>query len=168
MKTRLVLILSLIVVPIAIVCNFPRQTLAAAFDDSAVREADAAWSNAAGAKDLDKTVSFYSDDALVLPPNEPAVTGKEGIRKLWGGFLDSITSMKWKATRVEMANSGEMAVLTGVYEMTMKDGSKDRGKYCEVWKQQSDGTWKCGIDMFSSDIPTPAAVAPPSSTRKKK
>ena len=155
MKTQFVLIVGLVVLLIALVCTFPHKAFAAAFDDSAVREADAAWSTAAGSKDVDKTVSFYSDDALVLPPNEPSVTGKDGIRKLWSGFLDSITTIKWRATRVEMANSGEMAVLTGVYDLTMKDGSKDRGKYCEVWKRQPDGTWKCGIDMFSSDIPVP-------------
>lgn len=158
MKTRLILVAALVIIPIVIVCNFPRTTRAVAFDDQAVRDADAAWSTAAGSKDVDKTVSFYSEDALVLPPNEPAVTDKEGIRKLWSGFLDSVTSIKWRATRIEMANSGEMAVLTGVYELTMKDGSKDRGKYCEVWKKKADGTWKCAIDMFSSDSPPPGAT----------
>lgn len=154
MKIRLLLIVGL-VVPIAIVCNFPLTARAVAFDDQAVRDADAAWSSAAGSRDLDRTVSFYSEDALVLPPNEPAVTGKDGVRKLWKEFLDSITAIRWRATRVEMATSGDMAVLTGIYELTMKDGSKDVGKYCEVWKQKSDGSWKCGIDMFSSDIPGP-------------
>jgi ketosteroid isomerase-like protein len=157
MKTRLILIVCLVVLPIAIVCNLPQTARAIAFDDQGVRDADAAWSAAAGSKDVDKTVSFYSEDAVVLPPNEPAVTGKDGIRKLWSGFLDSVTSMRWKATRVEMAKSGDMAVLTGIYETTMKDGSKDRGKYCEIWKQKPDGTWKCAIDMFSSDLPLPGS-----------
>ena len=38
--------------------------------EQAVRDADAEWSKVAGAKDLDKTVSFYADDAIVLPPNQ--------------------------------------------------------------------------------------------------
>src|SRR3981081_2549123 len=78
---------------------------AAGADEKAVRDADAEWSKAAGAKDLDKTVSFYADDALVLPPNEPAVTSKDGIRNLWKGLIDSVTDVSWKATRVEMAKS---------------------------------------------------------------
>jgi len=49
-------------------------------DEQAVRDADAQWSKAAAAKDLDKTISFYADDAVVLPPNQAAVTTKEGIR----------------------------------------------------------------------------------------
>ena len=134
---------------------------AAGGDEQAVRDADTAWSKAAGAKDLDKALSFYADDALVLPPNEPAVTSKDGIRNMWKGLIDSITDMSWKATRVEMAKSGDMAVLTGTWEMTMKDGTKDRGKYCEVWEKKGDGTWKCGTDMFSSDLP----CAPPAQNK---
>jgi len=37
-------------------------------------------SKAAAAKDLDKTVSYYADDAIVLPPNAPAATTKEQLR----------------------------------------------------------------------------------------
>src|SRR6266481_849280 len=91
-------------------------TLAAAFagsaDEKAVRDADEEWSKVAGAKDLDKTVAFYADDAIVMPPNQAAVTTKDGIRNLWKGFLDSVTSVSWQATRIEMAKSGDMACLT--------------------------------------------------------
>lgn len=130
---------------------------AAGADEKAVREADEQWSRAAAAKDLDKTVSFYADDAVVLPPNQAAVTTKDGIRNLWKGFLDSLTDISWKTTRVETAKSGDMAYLVGTYEMTMKDGTKDKGKYCEVWKKQADGKWKVTSDMFSSDLPAPGA-----------
>src|SRR6476660_3882369 len=54
--------------------------------EKAVRDADAEWSKVAVAKDLDKTVAFYADDAVILPPNQPAVTNKDGIRNLWKGF----------------------------------------------------------------------------------
>ena len=129
--------------------------------EQAVRDTDEQWSKAAAAKDLDKTVSFYADDAMVLPPNEPAVTSKDGIRNLWKGFLDSLTDISWKTTRVEMAKSGDMACLIGTYEMTMKDGTKDKGKYCEVWEKQGGGKWKVDTDMFSSDLPaTPATTSP--------
>ena len=130
---------------------------AAGADEKAVREADEQWSRAAAAKDLDKTVSFYADDAVVLPPNQAAVTTKDGIRNLWKGFLDSLTDISWKTTRVEMAKSGDMGYLIGTYEMTLKDGGKDKGKYCEVWKKQADGKWKVSADMFSSHLPAPGA-----------
>jgi len=156
----------MVVLPIAIVCNFPPTVQGA--DEKAVRDADAAWSKAAAAKDLDKTVSFYAEDAIVLPPNEASVTGKDGIRNLWKGLTDSVTDVSWKATRVEMAKSGDMACLTGTYELTMKDGTKDRGKYCEVWEKKA-GTWKCGTDIWNSDLPATAASSPaaPGAAEKK-
>ena len=127
-------------------------------DEQAVRAADAEWSKVAGAKDLDKTVSYYADDAVVLPPNQPMVTSKDGIRNLWKGFLDSLTDISWKTTRVETSNSGNIGYLIGTYAMTMKDGTKDTGKYCEVWKKQAGGKWKVVADMFSSDLPLSAAA----------
>ena len=163
MKTKqFVLVVCVALLPITL-------ALAAGVDEKAVRDADEQWSKVAGAKDLDKTVSFYGDDAVVLPPNQAAVTTKDGIRNLWKGFLDSLTDISWKTTRVETAKSGDMAYLIGTYEMTMKDGTKDKGKYCEVWKKQADGKWKVSADMFSSDLPMPGASSPAAggTTQKK-
>jgi len=163
---RLILIICAIAIPLAVVCNFPPTAQGA--DDKSVRDADAAWSKAAGAKDLDKTVSFYADDAIVLPPNEAVVTSKDGIRNLWKGFIDTVTDISWKATHVEMAKSGDMACLTGTYEMTMKDGTKDHGKYCEVWKKKTDGKWKCVTDIWNSDLAAAPAASPgPGSTEQR-
>jgi uncharacterized protein (TIGR02246 family) len=133
-----------------------------------VRDLDDQWSKAAAAKDLDKTVSFYADDAVVLPPNEPMVTSKDRIRDFWKGLFDSISDISWKTTRVEIAKSGDMAVLIGAYDMTMKNGAKDHGKYCEVWEKQPDGKWKCGTDMFSSDLPAAPVASPAPGAAEKK
>jgi len=144
-------------------------TFAAGADEKAVRDADEQWSKVAAAKDLDKTVSFYADNAVVLPPNQAAVTTKDGIRNLWKAFFDSLTEISWKTSRVEMAKSGDMGYLIGTYELTMKDGSKDKGKYCEVWKKQADGKWKVSTDMFSSDLPAPgASPSPPAGSTQRK
>lgn len=147
-----------------------RVTAAVAAGDAekAVRDADEQWSKVASAKDLDKTVSFYANDAVVLPPNQGAVMTQEGIRNLWKGFLESLTDISWKTTRVGTAKSGDMAYLIGTYEMTMKDGTKDKGKYCEVWKKQTDGTWKVATDMFSSDLPAAGASSSPGDATEKK
>ena len=132
--------------------------------EQALRDADAAWAKAAAAKDLDKTVSFYSDDATVLPANSPAVTTKDGIRKTWQDLLASPgLAISWQATKVEVAKSGDLACLSGTYESTMNDASgkptTDHGKYVEVWEKQKDGKWKCGTDIWNSDLPVPATTA---------
>jgi ketosteroid isomerase-like protein len=136
--------------------------------EQTLRDLDDQWSTAAGAKDLEKTVSFYSDDAIVMPPNAPADTSKEAIRRGWKDLLDSINDIRWKTTRVEIAKSGDLAALTGTYDMTMKDGTKDHGKYCEVWEKQPDGKWKCGTDMFNSDLPAAPPTSPAPGAAEKK
>jgi uncharacterized protein (TIGR02246 family) len=168
MKTKqFILTVCVALLPLTLICTAPAAGTKSA-DEQAVRDADEQWSKAAGAKDLDKTVSFYADDAMVLPPNQPIVTSKTGIRNLWKGFLDSLTDISWKTTRVEMAKSGDMGYLIGTYAMTMKDGTKDTGKYCEVWKKQADGKWKVAADMFSSDLPAPPATSPAPGAAEKK
>jgi ketosteroid isomerase-like protein len=133
--------------------------------EKALRDLDAQWSTAAGAKDLDKTVSFYSNDAIVMPPNSSAVSTKEAIRKVWQDLIGSPGFIiSWKTTKVEVAKSGDLACLSGTYEFSMNDLSgkpvNDHGKYVEVWEKQPDRKWKCGTDIWNSDLPASAPAAP--------
>jgi ketosteroid isomerase-like protein len=131
--------------------------------EQALRDTDAAWSKAAESKDLDKTLSYYSDDATVLPPNAAAATTKEAIRKLWQDmFATPGFVISWKATKVEVAKSGDLGFVNGTYEVTMNDASgkpvTDKGKYVEVWEKKADGKWKCGTDTWNSDLPASASA----------
>jgi uncharacterized protein (TIGR02246 family) len=130
--------------------------------EQALRDLDAQWSAAAAAKDVDKTVSFYSGDAIVMPPNASAATTKEAIRKVWQDLLATPGfGISWKTTKVEVANSGDLACVSGTYEVTMNDPTakpaSDHGKYVEVWEKQADGKWKCGTDIWNSDLPVASA-----------
>jgi uncharacterized protein (TIGR02246 family) len=132
-----------------------------AADEATLRKLDDEWSKAAGAKDVEKTISYYSDDAIVLPPNGPKLTGEEAFRSLWKSMIDAPGfGGGWNATKIEVARSGDLAYVTGNYELSANDAAgkrqTDKGKFLEVWKKQADGNWKCVVDMFSSDLPVPA------------
>jgi uncharacterized protein (TIGR02246 family) len=136
-----------------------------AADEQPLRDLDAQWSKAAEAKDLDKTVSYYADDAIVMPPNASAATTKEAIRSAWKEMLTTPgAAISWKATKVEVAQGGDLAYVSGTYEETMTDASgqsvKDHGKYVEIFKKQADGTWKVVADIWNSDLPASAPAAP--------
>jgi ketosteroid isomerase-like protein len=131
--------------------------------EQSLRDLDAQWSAVAGARDVEKTVSFYSNDAIVMPPNAPADTTTETIRKGWQDLLATPgLVISWKTTKLEVAKSGDLAFLSGTYEMTMRDPSgkpiNDHGKYVEVWEKQADGKWKCGTDIWNSDLPSSGAA----------
>jgi ketosteroid isomerase-like protein len=124
-----------------------------------LRDLDVQWSQAAAAKDLEQTVAYYSDDAIVLAPNAASATTKEAIRNGWKDmFASPGFVINWQPTRVQVGKSGEMAWVSGTYELTMNDATgkpiNDRGKYLEVWERQTDGNWKCAADMWNSDLAT--------------
>jgi ketosteroid isomerase-like protein len=106
----------------------------------------------------DAWVAFYADNATVLPPNEKALTGKAAVRRSIGEFLSLPNlQLSWEPTKVEVAKSGDLAYLYGAYSMTMTDERgkpvTDFGKNVEIWKRQSDGSWRCIVDTWNSDIP---------------
>jgi ketosteroid isomerase-like protein len=126
-------------------------------DESIIRNLDAQWSKSAGAHDLDSIVSYYSDDAILLPPNAPAATNKQSIRASWADLAVPGVSLSWQASKVEVAKSGDLAYSTGTYTLAMKDPQgkpiTDKGKFMEVWKRQPDGRWKAVADTYNSDLP---------------
>jgi uncharacterized protein (TIGR02246 family) len=127
-----------------------------AADEAAIRVASAAWSQASVAKDLDKAVSFYTDDAVQMSPKAPATKGKENIRKNWAPMLAMPgPGLSFQTTTVEVARSGDIAYETGTYDFATADKkgktSDEKGKYVVVWKKQSDGSWKAAVDIDNPD-----------------
>ncbi|HZR57264.1 MAG TPA: DUF4440 domain-containing protein [Terriglobales bacterium] len=114
------------------------------------------WSHAAETKDLEQTLSFYADDASVLPFNAPIVTGKVQIRQLWSHLMSTPGfSLRFAPTSVEVAQSGDLAYEIGTFELTMHDAQgkpvKTPGKYVVTWKQMG-GKWKATADIFNTDV----------------
>lgn len=123
---------------------------------SAISKADSLWSTASAT--VDGHMSYFLEDAVILAPNEPLLSGKDAIRKMQDGlYAIPGFSIKWQANKVEVGSSGDLGYSRGNYELTMNDESgnliTDKGKYLTVWKKQSDGSWKVSADMFNSDMP---------------
>jgi ketosteroid isomerase-like protein len=138
-------------------CAPPAASDTRAADEAAIKALDDQWSATAAKNDLDGTVSFYSDDAVLLPPNAPIAKDHKSIRESWAGLLGPNTAVSWKVTGVETAKSGEIGYLYGTYQLSIKDPKggpaiNDTGKIVEIWKKQSDGKWKCIVDTYNSDI----------------
>mgnify|MGYP003545081904 CR=1 FL=1 len=71
---------------------------------------DAEWSKAAESRDLEKILSYWSDDASVFPPASPALVGKDAIRAYVAkSFQIPGFRISWKTTEVSVAASGDLA-----------------------------------------------------------
>ena len=160
---RIALILLGVVVLLgSIGCNTsqpPAPDTRAAADEALIRKTDGDWVKAAQSRKADDWVAFYSDDVVVLPPNDKTANGKESVRKTIADmFAMPNVVITWEPTKVEVAKSGDLAYLYGTYQMSWDDAAgkpvSDHGKMVEIWKKQPDGiTWKCIVDTWSSDLP---------------
>ena len=127
-----------------------------AADEAAIRSADADWGKAATAKDLDKVMSYYMDDAVLFAPKAPASVGKDSIRKGWQGLLSAPgLQMTITPSTVDVARSGDIAVERGSYNVVTTDKkgkpATDTGQIVIVWKKQADGNWKVAADTNADD-----------------
>ena len=132
-------------------------------DVSALKDTEAAWVKDAALKDVDKWVAHYTDDASVLLPNTPILTGKQAISGALKPMIsDPNFAVTFGADKIDVAKSGELAYTQGPYSLTLSDPKTkapfvEKGKYLTVYRKQADGTWKAVEDTFMSDAPPPAA-----------
>jgi len=120
----------------------------------ALAKLDDDWSAAAATRDAAKVASFYADDALAYPPNEPVAVGRAAAQKVWAAYFAEPTfRISWKTTHAEV--NGDLGFTSGTYEDSYKgaDGKmvQEKGKYLCVWKKQKDGSWKAIHDMWNAD-----------------
>src|SRR6476646_4325923 len=63
------------------------------------------WARTAATDDLERTLSFWSDDAIVMPPGQPAVVGKAAIREFLRQTLAIPGfSITWEPEQATVAN----------------------------------------------------------------
>ena len=122
-------------------------------------------------KDIDRIASHYADDAVMMLPGEPVVTGKSAIREANKPIVsDPAFALHFTAERVDVAKSSDLGYVQGTYNLTitqplLKQIIQDHGTYVTVYKKQADGTWKVIEDIATSNAPM---VPPPAPTPAKK
>ena len=127
---------------------------------AAIKQADSSWDRASEAKSADGWLNFYAADAIVMPPggnvSKDKASNEAMVKNMFAmpGF-----SLRFQSTKADASKSGDLGYSAGVYQMSAKDAKgndfHETGKYNEVWKKQTDGAWKCVIDIWNAD-PQPA------------
>jgi uncharacterized protein (TIGR02246 family) len=132
----------------------PPDTRAA--DEATIRAADADFVKAAAAKDLEKAMSYYADDAVFLSSGAPAAVGKDNIRKNIQGLLAAPVQISITVASVDVARSGDLAMDRGTVDATMTDkkgkSSTSTSQYVLVWKKMADGSWKIEADTSANEV----------------
>ncbi len=140
-------------------------------DVKALKDNEAQWNQDYVAKDIDKVMGHYADDAVLMTPGAPSVTGKDPIKKALKDLIsDPAFTLKFTAAKVEAARSGDVGYTQGSYTMTVTDPNTkqpitDHGSYITTYRKEPNGTWKAVADIATSEVPPPAP-APPADAKK--
>jgi uncharacterized protein (TIGR02246 family) len=117
---------------------------------------DAEWARAAfEGRDLERVLSYWTDDAIVLPPGLPAVIGKAALRE----YVQASMHMPgfritWTSTDVTFSPDGSFAYMfsTNAIDMKAPDGTAMRidGRAVTIWRKEPDGQWRCAVDTWNA------------------
>ena len=125
------------------------QTSATVQDHSseaaAIMKADSAWDKMSETKSAEGWLSYYSDDAIMMPPGENVCKDKASREaSIKNMFAVPGMSLRFQTTKAEVSKSGDIGYAVGVYQWKSKDAKgkdyHETGKYTEVWKKHADGS----------------------------
>jgi ketosteroid isomerase-like protein len=122
-------------------------------------ERDAEWAAVASTgQDVDRILSYWTDDAQVFAPGLPVLTGKVALR----GYVEGALAIPgfhitWSTSDARLSPDSQLGYLVSTNSLTMpgQDGKSvtTKGRALTVWRRDADGEWRCAIDIWN-DGPT--------------
>jgi ketosteroid isomerase-like protein len=118
---------------------------------------DAEWAQVASeGRDVDRILSYWTDDAVVLPPGLPPVAGKAALRQyVEGSMRVPGFRITWESKDVALSPDGHLAYMFSRSAVTMDapDGAPttSEGRAVTIWRMESDGEWRCAVDIWNAE-----------------
>ena len=126
---------------------------------------DAEWADAASdGKDVEKVVSYWTDDAVVMEPGQAPIVGKAAIRAfVTASYATPGFKIHWVSQRPTFSPDGKVAYMRGADEMTVP-GPKGAPMTLHlqgysIWRLDTDGVWRCTVDISNEMAPAPDTKA---------
>ena len=172
MKRLMILCATAAITLLATACNTMPDTHDA--DVKAIQAVEAQWNQDYLSKDAAKLAAHYTDDAVLMIPGSPAISGRDAIQANATQMAsDPALSLKFQTAKIDVAKSGDLAFTQGTYTITLTDPHSgqvinDHGSYVTTYRKQADGTWKAVADIASSAVPPPPPAPPPAPTKPAK
>ena len=149
-------------------CAPPAEQSESSKEDSAAYESDVqaildfeqTVFDAQIAGDFDAWLSSFTEDAMVMVPNLPALEGKQAIRQ-WNAPIFEQFHLHEESDQREVEVAGDWAYIRAhwIWTLTPKSGGevvRDTGNSIWILNRQLDGSWKIFRGIFNSDIPVSA------------
>lgn len=107
-------------------------------------------------KDLDGVLDCFTEDAMLLAPGAPIVSGHEALREWWAGFFAAGFESAEMTPHTVVIDSPDHVVEVGTYTMRLPgpDGeiTTDQGKYSVTYRRGRDGRLRYAVDALNSSL----------------
>jgi uncharacterized protein (TIGR02246 family) len=132
------------------------------FDPAAERakllRRDAEWADLASGKDVEKIVSYWTDDAVLIFPGQSVLEGKAAIRAYVAESLNTPGfRIHWVSERPVFSPDGKLAYMRGKNELTAPGPNGARTtvhlRGISIWRLDADGQWRCVVDISNEEPP---------------
>lgn len=122
-----------------------------------VMEAERAFAKTMADRDHAAFVTFVSEEAIFFNGETP-IRGREAVAQAWRGVFEGPDApFSWDPDRVEVLESGTLALSTG----PVKDPSgKVIGRFNSIWRRGPSGEWRVVFDKGSPVCPHSAPGSP--------
>lgn len=106
-------------------------------------------------KDGAKLAEFYTDDALLIPPNEPVIQGKKAIAEWYQEEFKKAPPIENPTVVLEEINvSGNAAFIRGIFTLKFKDDDGIRVenlRFISIWYRQKNSSWLFYCDIWNTN-----------------
>ena len=122
-----------------------------------IKEVSAAREAAFNESDAQKIATYFTEDAVLMAPGQPADTGRAAVAEYYQSIFDTYEP-ELSSHYVTVEVVGTHAYGRGIAEVTLtpKDGGASvtsTSKYINILEKQADGTWKTTHDIWNANAP---------------
>lgn len=129
-----------------------------------VRQVFDRYVEASNGGDADALAALYAEDALLLPPDQELVEGREAIREFWEDGTEP--GLSASVERIEVR--GDLAYLVGRYALPPTDtDAADVGKLVLCLRRDpAERAWRITCDIWNGSLTEPMEDVAPRGERR--
>ncbi len=130
-------------------------------DVAAIRSLGTSYAQANLASDADAVAALYAEDAIEMPPDEPATGGRDAIRARYASVFEAgMEAIEFSLTSARIDGMNGLAYDRGTWVWTgtfpgMAEPTTLTGKHLVIARRQEGGAWLWTAVIWNSDTPLP-------------
>lgn len=107
-----------------------------------------------GNRNFDALDEIYTEDARILPPGAPMISGRAAIKEFWASLIQSVNASAAKLTTIDLTVSADGLVEIGKAVLTIEPAGQSVSqlevKYVVYWREENQ-SWKWHIDIWNTN-----------------